>query len=265
MALTLIAPGLVRAGASRWDDDRTPIKPLSVESAYADPRLLRDLGARVRDPPGSWASSSSRRDRRRAAGRVGIAGRRAAVRLRPRAGLPRSRERRTTGPKVAGRRVLLVDDAVSSGAAVERFTDALVRRETSGQTRSLPRSRTTLAGPHPRSRTSREWTERSSQNHSDLDATLRLAQLPVKAPRLGAIGRITSNSSNARQVAADATPTGRRRPAGRSSGRPRTSPSCRRSTRPRGARARGGLRARRARDDGVGAIRVEQGEVAAPS
>src|ERR1700754_2427549 len=40
------APGLVRAGAARWDDGRTPIHPLSLENAYADPRLLQDLGAR---------------------------------------------------------------------------------------------------------------------------------------------------------------------------------------------------------------------------
>jgi hypothetical protein len=40
------APGLVRAGASRWDHDRTPIMPLALERAYADPQLLRDLGAR---------------------------------------------------------------------------------------------------------------------------------------------------------------------------------------------------------------------------
>jgi orotate phosphoribosyltransferase len=40
------APGLVRPGASSWDQDRTPIHPLSMESAYADPALLRDLGAR---------------------------------------------------------------------------------------------------------------------------------------------------------------------------------------------------------------------------
>ena len=39
------APGLVRTGAARWDDGRTPIHPLSLESAYADPALLRDLGA----------------------------------------------------------------------------------------------------------------------------------------------------------------------------------------------------------------------------
>src|SRR4051794_26617198 len=40
------APGLVRAGAARWDGSRTPIHPLSLESAYADPALLRDLGER---------------------------------------------------------------------------------------------------------------------------------------------------------------------------------------------------------------------------
>ena len=40
------APGLVRAGASCWDHARTPIHALSMESAYADSQLLRDLGAR---------------------------------------------------------------------------------------------------------------------------------------------------------------------------------------------------------------------------
>jgi orotate phosphoribosyltransferase len=40
------APGLIRAGAASWDGARTPIHPLSMESAYADPRLLRDLGTR---------------------------------------------------------------------------------------------------------------------------------------------------------------------------------------------------------------------------
>jgi orotate phosphoribosyltransferase len=40
------APGLVRAGVSRWDASRTPVRPLSLESAYADPLLLRDLGVR---------------------------------------------------------------------------------------------------------------------------------------------------------------------------------------------------------------------------
>ena len=40
------APGLVRPGAASWDGGRTPIHPLSMESAYADPELLRDLGVR---------------------------------------------------------------------------------------------------------------------------------------------------------------------------------------------------------------------------
>ena len=77
------APGLVRTGAARWDDGRTPIHPLSLESAYADPALLGDLGARG------------------------------------------ARFARDLGADVAGRRVLLVDDAVSSGTAVERFTASL--------------------------------------------------------------------------------------------------------------------------------------------
>ena len=40
------APGLVRAGAGSWDGTRTPIMPLAIESAYADPFLLGALGAR---------------------------------------------------------------------------------------------------------------------------------------------------------------------------------------------------------------------------
>src|SRR6476469_3021015 len=40
------APGLVRPGPSCWEHARTPIHALSMESAYADPQLLRDLGAR---------------------------------------------------------------------------------------------------------------------------------------------------------------------------------------------------------------------------
>jgi orotate phosphoribosyltransferase len=38
------APGVVRPGAAFWDGSRTPIHPLSIESAFADPALLRDLG-----------------------------------------------------------------------------------------------------------------------------------------------------------------------------------------------------------------------------
>ena len=39
-------PGWSGPAPRRWDDGRTPIHPLSLESAYADPALLRDLGAR---------------------------------------------------------------------------------------------------------------------------------------------------------------------------------------------------------------------------
>src|SRR4051794_41609590 len=40
------APGVVRAGAGCWDQGRTPIHPLTLEYAYADPDLLRELGIR---------------------------------------------------------------------------------------------------------------------------------------------------------------------------------------------------------------------------
>ena len=125
-----IAPGLVRSGASSWDGGRTPVHPLSLENAYADPELLRDLGARgaqfARDVDVDVVVGAE------TAG-VPLA---AAVSLA--AGLPFAFVRKpgykghepdeppTRGADVAGRRVLLVDDAVSSGTAVERFTDSLV-------------------------------------------------------------------------------------------------------------------------------------------
>jgi orotate phosphoribosyltransferase len=123
------APGLVRAGASRFDDGRTPIMPLSVESAYADPLLLRDLGAR-----GARFARDLGVDVVVGAETAGVP-LAAAVSLA--AALPFAFVRKpgyrghepdeppVRGAEVAGRRVLLVDDAVSSGAAVERFTAAL--------------------------------------------------------------------------------------------------------------------------------------------
>ena len=123
------APGLVRAGASCWDHARTPIHALSMESAYADPMLLRDLGARG----GRFALD------------VGVeivvgaetAGVPLAASISLVAELPFAFVRKpgyrgheideppVRGAGVAGRRVLLVDDAVSSGASVERFTASL--------------------------------------------------------------------------------------------------------------------------------------------
>ncbi len=124
-----IAPGLVRAGASRWDGGRTPIHPLSMESAYADPRLLRDLGAR-----GARFALELGVDVVVGAETAGVP---LAASVSLAAGLPFAFVRKpgyrgheideppVRGADVAGKRVLLVDDAVSSGTAVERFTAAL--------------------------------------------------------------------------------------------------------------------------------------------
>jgi len=123
------APGLVRAGPSCWDHARTPIHALSMESAYADPQLLRDLGARGA----------------RAAPPIGVevvvgaetAGVPLAASISLTAELPFAFVRKpgyrgheideppVRGAEVAGRRVLLVDDAISSGSSVERFTASL--------------------------------------------------------------------------------------------------------------------------------------------
>ena len=124
-----IAPGLVRAGASRWDHERTPIMPLALESAYADPRLMRDLGAR-----GARFARELGVDVVVGAETAGVP-LAAAVSLA--GGLPFAFVRKpgyrghelgeppVRGADVAGRRVLLVDDGVWSGTAVERFTAAL--------------------------------------------------------------------------------------------------------------------------------------------
>jgi orotate phosphoribosyltransferase len=123
------APGLVRTGAGRWDETRTPVMPLSMESAYGDAALLRDLGAKgarfARDLDVDVVVGAETAGVPLAAA-VSLAG-----------GLPFAFVRKpgyrghepdepaVRGADVAGRRVLLVDDAVASGAAVERFTAAL--------------------------------------------------------------------------------------------------------------------------------------------
>ena len=125
------APGLVRAGASRFDDGRTPIMPLAVESAYADPLLLRALGAR-----GARFARELGVDVVVGAETAGVP---LAASVSLAGGLPFAFVRKpgyrghepdeppVRGAEVTGRRVLLVDDAIWSGAAVERFTDALTR------------------------------------------------------------------------------------------------------------------------------------------
>ncbi len=124
-----MSPGLVRPGVSRWDAGRTPVHPLSMESAYADPALLRDLGAR-----GARFARELAVDVVVGAETAGVP---LAASVAMEGGLPFAFVRKpgyrghepgeptVRGADVAGRRVLLVDDAVSSGASVERFTAAL--------------------------------------------------------------------------------------------------------------------------------------------
>jgi orotate phosphoribosyltransferase len=124
------APGLVRPGAGSWDGGRTPIHPLALESAYADPALLRDLGAR-----GARFARALGVDVVVGAETAGVP---LAASVALAGGLPFAFVRKpgyrghevdeppVRGADVAGRRVLLVDDAVSSGAALERFTAALI-------------------------------------------------------------------------------------------------------------------------------------------
>ena len=123
------ASGLVRPGAAHWDGGRTPIHPLSMESAYADPELLRDLGAR-----GARFAQDLDVDVVVGAETAGVP---LAAAISLASGLPFAFVRKpgyrgheidepqTRGADVEGRRVLLVDDAVSSGTAVERFAAAL--------------------------------------------------------------------------------------------------------------------------------------------
>ena len=123
------APGLVRPGASCWDHARTPIHALSMERAYADPQLLRDLGAR------------GARFARGVGAEVVVGAETAGVPLAASISLSGESpfafvrkpgyhghevdEPPVRGADVAGRRVLLVDDAISSGTSVERFTASL--------------------------------------------------------------------------------------------------------------------------------------------
>jgi orotate phosphoribosyltransferase len=123
------APGLVREGAASWDGDRTPIHPLSMESAYANPKLLNDLGIR-----GARFARELGVDVVVGAETAGVP---LAASIALAAGLPFAFVRKpgyrghevdeppVRGADVAGRRVLLVDDAVASGTAVERFTASL--------------------------------------------------------------------------------------------------------------------------------------------
>src|SRR5690349_2215689 len=128
-ARLVTAPGLIQAGASCWDQDRTPIHPLSLERAYADPELLRDLGAHGADFARELGVDVI----------VGAetAGVPLAASISLAAELPFAFVRKpgyrghepdeppVRGADVGARRVMLVDDAISSGTSVERFSGSL--------------------------------------------------------------------------------------------------------------------------------------------
>lgn len=123
-------PGLVRAGAGQWDDERTPLQPLSLENAYADPQLLSDLGVR-----GARFAQQLGVDVVVGAETAGIP---LAASIALAGGLPfafvrkpgyrghEANEPSVRGAAVAGQRVLLVDDAVWQGTSVDQFTSELV-------------------------------------------------------------------------------------------------------------------------------------------
>lgn len=125
------APGLVRPGVGSWNGARLPIHALSIENAYGDPELLGDLAARGAEfarrldvdvvvgaetagvPLGTAVSM---------VGTIPFAFVRKPGYRGHEIGEPQVR-----GADVAGRRVLLVDDAVWSGAAIEGFVGQLAR------------------------------------------------------------------------------------------------------------------------------------------
>jgi orotate phosphoribosyltransferase len=123
-------PGLVRPGVSHWDmKERLPLHPLSSENAYGEPQLLRDLGvagAEVARRLGVEVVVGAETGGIPLATAVALAGELpfAFVRKPGYVG-HEDHEPRVRGASVAGRRVLLVDDAVSSGKALEAFADEL--------------------------------------------------------------------------------------------------------------------------------------------
>ena len=123
-------PGLVRPGISSWDmKTRLPLHPLSIENAYADPHLLNALaipGADFARRLGVDVVVGAETGGIPLAAAVSLAGDLpfAFVRKPGYVG-HEDHEPRVRGAVVKGRRVLLVDDAVSSGSAVEAFTKQL--------------------------------------------------------------------------------------------------------------------------------------------
>ncbi len=124
------APGLVRPGISSWDmTTRLPLHPLAVETAYGDPQLLHDMaipGATFAERLDADVIVGAETGGIPLAAAVSLAGDLpfAFVRKPGYVG-HEEHEPRVRGAAVAGRRVLLVDDAVSSGTAVDEFASQL--------------------------------------------------------------------------------------------------------------------------------------------
>jgi orotate phosphoribosyltransferase len=123
-------PGLVRPGISNWDMmTRLPLHPLAVENAYGDPGLLRAIavpGAMFAHQLGAEVVVGAETGGIPLAVAVSLAGDLpfAFVRKPGYVG-HEDHEPRVRGAAVAGARVLLVDDAISQGTAVEAFTKEL--------------------------------------------------------------------------------------------------------------------------------------------
>ena len=131
LAVRLVtAPGLVRAGAAHWDNLRTPLQPLSLDTAYADPHLLRDLGirgARCAQQLGVDVVVGAETSGLPLAASIALAGgARFAFVRKPGYRGHEVGEPRVRGAAVAGQRVLLVDDGIWRGTAVQQFASELV-------------------------------------------------------------------------------------------------------------------------------------------
>jgi orotate phosphoribosyltransferase len=125
-----VVPGLVRPGVSHWDmTTRLPLHPLSVENAYADPRLLRELAAPGADfarQLGAEVVVGAETGGIPLATAIALSGDLSFAFVRkPGYVGHEDHEPRVRGAGVAGRRVVLVDDAISSGASLEAFADEL--------------------------------------------------------------------------------------------------------------------------------------------
>ena len=129
VARLVTVPGMLRPGISSWDmKTRLPLHPLAVENAYGDPRLLHAIAT-----PGATFAHRLGVDVIVGAETGGIPTRRCHWRATccsrscasPDTWDTKNTNRGSGGAAVKDRRVLLVDDAVSEGNAIEAFASQL--------------------------------------------------------------------------------------------------------------------------------------------